>query len=157
MADKTNMTHSIYGAGHTNLDRDHALLFDILVKLKSADLNRSDVPALANQLVAYLDAHFEHEELLMDRYGYPDAMEHKRAHSHFRAEAISMLRGCSAPEASRDVLSLSIEQWLENHTRMDDRVFANFLNSFDVEKVGANFGVYAAVEEGAPDSHSIVK
>jgi len=93
----------VYGSGHANLDRDPDLLFLILQNLKRAiDIGSdegADTRALFGmELLAYAEAHFEHEEKLMERCQYPDAAAHKEEHRRFRmhnAECRSSAsRGC---------------------------------------------------------------
>ena len=124
---------SDYGAGYAELDHDHALLIDILRQLKaSTNAPPSRLNDLMLQLRAYLDAHFEHEENLMDRFQYADAPAHKAAHEVFRKRADDLADAIEAdcPDSIRKCIA-ALESWIDEHVCDVDRKLAEFLKRVD--------------------------
>jgi hemerythrin-like metal-binding protein len=84
------------------------------------------------QLRAYLDAHFEHEEALMDRFQYEAATTHKACHEVFRKQADDL---AAAIEADLPIaISASIaalEEWIDVHVCDVDRKLADYLKKVD--------------------------
>jgi len=120
---------SDYGAGYEELDRDHALLIDILKQLRaSTNAPPSRLNDLMLELRAYLDAHFEHEELLMDRFQYADAAHHKACHEVFRKQANDLADAIEAdcPTAISACIQ-ALETWIDVHICDVDRKLAEHL------------------------------
>lgn len=139
---------SVYGSGHASLDRDHDLLFLILRSLKPAIDIGSDVGAdtrelFGVELLAYAEAHFEHEEQLMERYRYPGTAAHQEEHQRFRKQAYALVRACVTPNALLGPLVAAVEDWIETHMREADARFAEFLNSRNVERCGGDSGIFS--------------
>lgn len=139
---------SVSGFGHASLDRDHDLLFLILGNLKPALDIGSDVGAdtralFGVELLAYAEAHFEHEEQLMERYRYPGKAAHQEEHERFRKQAYSLVRACVTPNSPLGPLVAAVEDWIDTHMREADARLAEFLNSCNVERCGADSGLFA--------------
>lgn len=120
---------SDYGAGYEELDHDHALLIDILRQLKaSTNAPPSRLNDLMLELRAYLDAHFEHEEALMDRFQYEEADKHKACHAVFRKQADDLAAAIEAdcPIAISAAIT-ALEQWIDVHVCNVDRKLADYL------------------------------
>lgn len=124
---------SDYGAGYEELDHDHALLIDILRQLKaSTNAPPSRLNDLMLQLRAYLDAHFEHEESLMDRFHYADAASHKACHDVFRKHADDLADAIQADCPLAISTSISdLESWIDVHVCDVDRRLAEYLKQAD--------------------------
>jgi hemerythrin len=136
----------IYDSGHPKLDRDHEILVDLLRELKARDFDSANVELMGMELLAYLDAHFEHEEQLMDLYGYPGTPEHRDAHNRFRSQAEGLARDCALPDATVQPLVAAIERWLESHMQGEDARFAEFLGERGAEACEDETGVFSASE-----------
>ncbi len=124
---------SDYGAGYQELDHDHGLLIDILRQLKaSTNAPPSRLNDLMLQLRAYLDAHFEHEEALMDRFHYTEAAAHKSSHEVFRKRADDLADAIEAdcPDSIRKCIA-ALESWIDEHVCDVDRKLAEFLKKVD--------------------------
>ena len=129
-------------SGHVNLDRDHEILIAILERLQVPNVDKDGLTVLAAQFLAYLDAHFEHEEDLMTRYEYPLAPAHKEAHQEMRVQAERLVAACVVRREAVPELISSIELWIESHMRGVDAQFAAFLNGHDVEHPDADVKVF---------------
>jgi hemerythrin len=124
---------SDYGTGYEELDRDHALLVDILRRLKaSTNAPPSKLNDLMLELRAYLDAHFEHEEILMDRFQYADAAGHKASHEVFRRKADDLADAIEA-DCPRSISTsiTALEEWIDVHVADVDRRLAEYLKKVD--------------------------
>jgi len=122
-----------YGSGYEELDRDHALLIEILRDLKaSTNAPPSRLNDLMLQLRAYLDAHFEHEEQLMEQFQYYDTAAHKQSHRDITRQAEHLADAIAAdiPTAISACLS-AMEGWIEEHMCGVDRKLADFLSERD--------------------------
>lgn len=134
----------VYGCpGHPNLDRDHDILFTILDKLKLGLHVAADSRAsISAELRAYADAHFEHEEQLMERYRYPATSAHKEAHQQFRVQLEALVGACALPDAALQPLVAAIEGWIDSHLRDADARLADFLRTFNVERCDPDIGLF---------------
>lgn len=116
-----------YSSSFASLDRDHALLIEILNELKaSANASASTRNELRLRLLAYLDAHFEHEEDLMDEFQYSESAAHKASHREMREKAHAAIH-LDSPAAISAYVSV-LERWIEEHMCGIDRKLADFLS-----------------------------
>src|ERR1700730_12430693 len=112
-----------YGSGYASLDRDHAPLIQILNELKASP---NAPPSVLNELrlrfLAYLDAHFEHQENLMDEFRYSQTAAHKSSHREIRKQADSLVAAIAtdSPGAISACVT-ALEDWIEIHQRDADR------------------------------------
>jgi hemerythrin-like metal-binding protein len=132
----------VYGAGNANLDRDHSILLQLVDELKEGRIDPVVMADTGRRLLAYLDAHFEHEEELMDRFHYPDAAAHKEAHSRFRADAVSLISLYANSEADGKAILRSLRRWVETHVCDVDARLGCFLREHGVEKCGEDTGIF---------------
>lgn len=122
------------------IDRDHAVLFDLMAKLgrllslPESD-SGSDVDADSQILFqvcglgAYLESHFENEEDWMQQASYPDYAAHAAEHAALLArfkELTPRVKAQPAKEAS--TLFSLLDGWQQRHVRGTDRQLAEFLN-----------------------------
>lgn len=73
--------------GDPHIDEQHRILIDTINQLASAE-SQDDRPVVAmiiDELVSYAAFHFEFEEQLMLRSGFPDLDRHRRVHAGFAA------------------------------------------------------------------------
>jgi hemerythrin-like metal-binding protein len=104
---------------------------DLVRALKEALGNGEDrlkTASLLRQLLAYSDAHFLSEQLLMRLYAYPayedHVQEHDRLVEELRTMAASWERG--EGEAAGNLLQ-RVEEWLLVHMTTTDTVLAAYL------------------------------
>lgn len=123
------------------LDNQHRQLADCLNRLvvecsceneptdRDRAEKRSAVRALLDELYQQTRAHFEFEEAMMRRCGYPGYPSHAREHVMLLAELkstfISALReGCC--DMNPEILQ-ALKSWLVAHVALTDREFADYL------------------------------
>ena len=113
-------------------DGEHKKLVGMLNDLSDAMQAGHGNDALGkilSDLVSYTVTHFAHEEQDMDKYGYPDAAEHKKIHRELEAQAADVQKkfeaGASAT-LSFEVLNF-LKNWLLKHIQVTDKKFGAFL------------------------------
>jgi|SRR5208283_3473714 len=114
------------------LDRQHARLFDAIndlhQALRSGRGNSAIDPVLAH-LADYARQHFEAEELLMEKHGFPGLPAHKAEHAMFRRKLAAFLRAHRVGKAGVPVsLIFFMQTWLKEHILAVDRQYSSFLN-----------------------------
>jgi hemerythrin-like metal-binding protein len=120
--------------GVKELDDDHKQLMGMLNEIhESAAAGRNDqeLSDLVEKMVANTKAHFEHEELLLAKAGYPDAPAHFQEHDWMIAKALSVqaaFRCGSASTLSAELLSF-LRDWLIHHIRDVDKLYGPSLNA----------------------------
>lgn len=108
-------------------DTQHQTLFRLLDDLKREEFDVSVI----HQLRLYADHHFCLEEAYMQALGYPDIVQHIKAHNRFREELGQLTRDPdSLNHQIRTSLSRFLEEWLKRHIFGIDKEFEAFvLNS----------------------------
>jgi hemerythrin len=114
------------------IDRQHQELFrraqDLIEALKSG--RRSEVGALVEYLGEYANAHFEAEEALMRKAGYPGLEAHHAHHEEFRRGLASLVVDYERKGATPLVTLMLhnwLSDWLRQHVSTADVEFGAFL------------------------------
>ncbi|RJF85228.1 HAMP domain-containing protein [Azospirillum cavernae] len=111
--------------GDEGIDTDHMILIALLNEAASRIAERADravLTAAIERLLAYTVLHFEQEERVMERSGYPDQIAHKAQHDALRQRAAALKQRLEAGEASvgDDLLAL-VREWLFEHIQRSDK------------------------------------
>jgi hemerythrin-like metal-binding protein len=112
--------------GNEVMDGDHHRLFNLFNQLSAAQTSNADAATLEKclaELVAYTGYHFEREEELMRKAGYPDLESHIREHQAFvrkATEAVQAFNQSKSTTIILDVLKL-VRGWLVNHIQKEDQ------------------------------------
>ena len=100
------------------IDRQHQELFrrahDLIEALKAG--RRSEVGALVEYLGEYAQAHFEAEEALMRKAGYPGLDGHHAHHEEFRGQLASLVADYERKGAT-PLVTLTLHNWLSDWLR----------------------------------------
>lgn len=121
--------------GYFAVDEQHKEILDTINHLCQAveeNKPREDVIVVLNSLEGYLNTHFEMEESIMVRRGYPKHEDHKTEHEYFRKEfeklKISLLEYTSTVKWSgTEKMKNLLIDWNINHIKTSDRDFGNFI------------------------------
>jgi hemerythrin-like metal-binding protein len=117
--------------GDLYIDEQHAILIDIINQLASADSlnNHHTLSMVIDELVSYTTYHFDYEERLMQRIGFPHLEEHQIVHQAFvrwvmelRETIIRQEQG-SLGEAVLNYLT----DWLQHHILGEDQRYRSFI------------------------------
>lgn len=129
---------SDFETGFSAIDKDHRGLFETIQKLGQdiqAQKGQKDIRATIDSLLLYVAEHFEREERFMLRAGYPDFLNHKKAHDAFTDTVYSLRDFHNAtPEAidAQKIVSF-LENWLIDHILKIDKQYEDYLSG---KKIG---------------------
>jgi hemerythrin len=115
------------------IDNEHRHLFILVDQLYEAmkeGSSRSIVESTLAELIVYCGEHFQHEEEVMRKSGYPELRSHRVLHEEFTAQILKFHKEF---EAGRIALSLEIlyflKDWLVQHICRCDRRIATHLKN----------------------------
>ena len=121
--------------GHVAVDNQHKQLIasvnDLFDAYRSGK-GRQEVERTMDFLVAYTIKHFNDEEKLQEKYGYPHYLVHKQIHAEFRDVAQQLLNGLYQGGPTDEFIShvcATISQWVVNHIKNDDSKMAAYVRS----------------------------
>lgn len=129
-----------YEVGIATFDDEHHALVGVINDLYTALREKRGDDAL-NELLAvlveYTKKHFEHEEHHMDKYKYPEIVEHKQAHILLKNRIIDFQQQVSSGETglSPELMSF-LREWLLEHIVETDKKFGSFLLQHSVYDCG---------------------
>jgi hemerythrin len=119
--------------GHDLIDQQHRELFrrfDDLLEACQQAKGKERIESLLGFLGTYVVTHFQAEERLMERHGYPGAEAHKAEHSHFTGR-LDLLREDLRSGGASTQLVISTNQtllhWILNHIKSVDVELGAFL------------------------------
>jgi hemerythrin len=122
-----------YKLGHEPIDRQHerlVKLVNVLYEAMYAGEGRAVLAETLDGLLAYAATHFEAEERLMARIGYPDLPEHRRVHRRMAAHVEELKAKFDAGDLSSPVqISNFLKKWLTRHILGTDHKLKPFLRT----------------------------
>ncbi|WP_027185118.1 bacteriohemerythrin [Desulfovibrio inopinatus] len=120
--------------GVPTIDSQHKHLFILIDTLRSVDSDDSEeIKKAIDELNTYAAMHFALEERLMDRFNYPYADNHLRAHATFISQVGEYDVECAFGSGpSRSEVVDYIEGWISNHIMTVDMQFGEYLQHLDV-------------------------
>jgi hemerythrin-like metal-binding protein len=120
-----------YSVGNPLVDAYHHIFFQMVEEFRTA-LSQRESQAMEDRiafLVDYTLMHFDSEEKLMEKVGYPDLEAHKEVHRKFREDMLALQeRYRSGEEAvnAEEVLRV-VQNWFANHILGTDMEFRPFV------------------------------
>ena len=121
--------------GIPKIDEQHRWLVDAINRLHDELLVHAEPdPAMLKEilegLVDYAVNHFVMEEEMFQRYGYPEAAEHKAEHDGFTQTAVALLQSVEAGKTllGADVLNM-LKSWLTGHIMGTDMAYVPFFKA----------------------------
>ena len=114
-------------------DKQHQRLFAIMNEL--ADAMRAgrgnDVVAkTVGDLLTYTRTHFQQEEGLMQKAGYPQLASHQAMHRKFEADVAALEQQTKEGRAANSIQVLNLlRDWLLNHIQKVDKQYSQPLNA----------------------------
>lgn len=120
-----------YESGQPSIDSEHRQLFQTANQLMSAiaaDQPMGTLIALVRSLVGEIEAHFDHEEQLLEAMRYPQAGAHAELHSMLLARAReTAARFETAQTSSSDLVGFVVHDVIARHLLQEDRKFFAFI------------------------------
>lgn len=119
--------------GIPRVDEQHRVLVDLINTLYDELSNpipeRAVVGEVLEGLVDYTHNHFIEEEVMFQRYGYPQTPEHTAEHGQFTAKAMDWLvRFEDGEEVDMQAMEF-LKSWLLHHILEEDRAYVPFLKA----------------------------
>jgi len=125
-----NSSHAVF---LTEIDDDHKEIFDAVARFQTAlseGRPASELNDLTGRVAVRIEDHFAHEERLMRAAGYALLSWHKRCHDAARKRIARLIQriGRADPNAGTALVEF-LSKWLQNHSRLPDRMLAAFLRN----------------------------
>ena len=121
-----------YSIGNDLIDTEHKELFRLVNAFHDnwqEQHSQQSIAVLLNQLIAYAEMHFQHEETIMLDAEFPKLAEHQKIHEAM-VETIFRLR--QSFEEHHNHLEMNtlrfIKAWLLEHIIQNDYLFRDFLS-----------------------------
>lgn len=121
-----------YSVGIAELDEHHQRLFEILNELftlMSEGAEDKPIIRVLDELLDYTHYHFEEEEKIMEKMGYPDLDVHRQLHR----ELIQQLKDFYAEAQNGMAIFVAIKvanvgtEWLKNHILAVDHRYYDYM------------------------------
>ncbi len=120
-----------FNIGHAELDSQHQKLVGMIADLQrslSQGLVNPQVGATLKEVAQYTKTHFQFEQELMQRFGYPQYAEHLKLHQHMIDQIVKILRDLQRGESITAIqLCELLKGWLVNHIMQEDRKVGEYL------------------------------
>jgi hemerythrin-like metal-binding protein len=119
-----------YSLGVEKIDRQHQHLFEIVNKLIERSGSSEDlglVSEILTEMVNYAREHFTDEEVLMQKYGYPEIGSHKKQHDYFiNTTAELSISFMDNKNTAADEITEFLKLWLTTHILKCDMKYKDF-------------------------------
>jgi hemerythrin-like metal-binding protein len=115
-------------------DDEHKKLVAVINELHDSfehGVDRSVAERALDELVAYTEQHFAHEEEFFDTWDYPDKAAHRIAHEELRRQVLEYRDTVLAKGGIEMTLELItfLRYWLLGHIMAEDKKYSEFLRS----------------------------
>lgn len=120
-----------YNTGVELFDREHYRIVELIDTMFSALLEKKGQEVfekVCEELIAYTEYHFAHEEKAMAMVNYPGLEEHIADHKWLRQQAENFQETIknNFPEGSKE-LYVFLRQWLIDHIQIVDKQYSSYL------------------------------
>lgn len=121
-----------YSVGIAALDEDHKRLLNLINQLQTAaHYHTSDdyEKEAFDALIDYTKNHFQREEELLEKHGFPGLAAHQQQHQAMIAEVSQLVRAYQKnSDATIEKTINYLKEWLINHINGTDKEYGAFLN-----------------------------
>lgn len=114
------------------IDAQHKRIVEFINELHDARQsgNLSETNHVMEGLLNYTITHFEFEESLQEKAGYPFLKAHQRIHEIFMKKVADIRkRAAAGEEVAHELLSL-LKGWLASHIKSEDRDYVESVKEF---------------------------
>jgi hemerythrin-like metal-binding protein len=122
-----------YSVGQPAIDKQHRALLEIMNQLHDAMKHgapKREMMAVMASLVRYTQGHFQFEEEMLAKAGYPKLAEHHKMHAGFVAELNKNGAELAAGRFTAPIgLLRLVKDWLVNHILVHDQAYATYFES----------------------------
>jgi hemerythrin len=126
-----------YSVNVAEIDEQHKKLFQIGSRINDLAFaddeydHYDEILSILKELKDYTQYHFNHEEKMMEKYGYERKDSHKFEH-YFVIKKIEKFENSDIDENQKDTvvdLVAFISDWISSHILKEDMQYKNFFNS----------------------------
>ncbi|MFA7255063.1 MAG: bacteriohemerythrin [Candidatus Omnitrophota bacterium] len=121
-----------YSVNVAEIDQQHQKIVAMFKKLSSAIKQKNQekiIPEVLRELDEYAEYHFNTEERLMRRYGYPDYEAHQKEHEDFCMKVSGLQRDLLDGKKTVTGEALKfLADWFSDHVKKTDKKYGPFLN-----------------------------
>lgn len=120
-----------YLIGNDLIDTEHEELFRLINNFHTLwmeEQNRQDIARVLNQLIAYAQMHFQHEEVIMEDAGYPKLAEHQKIHEDMIEKIFELHTSYAEGNLRLEIETMKfVKSWLLEHILVNDYMFRDYL------------------------------
>ena len=120
-----------YLIGNDLIDTEHEELFRLINNFHTLwmeEQNRQDIARVLNQLIAYAQMHFQHEEVIMEDAGYPKLAEHQKIHEDMIEKIFELHTSYAEGNLRLEIETMKfVKSWLLEHILVNDYIFRDYL------------------------------
>jgi hemerythrin-like metal-binding protein len=120
-----------YSVGYSEIDDQHKKLFQMADELHRAMLDgrgKEAISGLLQRLILYTRRHFESEEAVMRRHGYPAYVEHHLEHVKLTDRVLAFQSKVARGETTVTIEVMQfLSDWLRHHIKVADQKVAAYI------------------------------
>lgn len=120
-----------FSVGNTQIDQEHKKLVDLINKLHQAMKEgkaKSQIGTILTELVHYTMTHFDNEEALMLKAGYPDMVTHKKLHLELKTQVQELLKKHNSGSITLGIETANfLKDWLQKHILEADKKYKEYI------------------------------
>ena len=121
-----------YSVGISSLDEHHkhlAALINELADCLSSPANSEEVTTIVSALVGYANYHFEQEETLLAKHGFPEFEHHRGEHNQFCEVIAETGYGATLGIVNLPDLYNYLAKWWQTHILKEDMSYKPFFEA----------------------------
>ena len=115
------------------IDQQHQKLITMINDLNDAmrqGKGKERVGKIIQGMIAYAGTHFATEEKYFDRFGYPDADDHKKTHADFVKKVLAAKENFEKGRLGLPIEVMNfLSDWLGQHIKGEDKKYGPFFNA----------------------------
>lgn len=116
-----------------SIDEQHKKLFGIINQLHdalAAGKGQATVKLVLKELIDYTVTHFQSEEAMLDKQGYPNLATHRMDHKSLVDKIKKLQVEYEAGQLGTAVKVMDfLQEWLKSHIMKTDKRYSGFLNA----------------------------
>lgn len=117
--------NEITSVGNAKIDSQHQHFMSLLNGL--SDDNADSLESIIDELVQYINYHFDTEEALLGKANYPHLKEHQGLHAALVGQVAEMLGKLHERNLEINEVKQQLTQWYLNHICIEDMKFKEYM------------------------------
>lgn len=113
--------------GLEEIDRQHKKLVDYINLMAEAveELNVSKTEEVLDSLIRYTVVHFEFEEKMMEKAGFPQSEQHHKVHEAFKAKVLKLRKKVDEGQSVNASVMNILVKWIVEHIKKEDMEYVD--------------------------------